>query len=92
MTTLDDTKKMTNLNTAVLDVMKQNQDLYKSDLEAQFAKYMIAPEAEAEQATQAEVEASLADNAIDVQDPVTAAVDVDPDDIIDGASGISNDE
>ena len=46
------------------------------------------PEPEAEQATQDEVEASLADNAIDVQDPVTAAVDVDPDDIIDGASGI----
>ena len=92
MPDLEDTKKFTNLNSAVMDVMKQNQDLYRADLEAQFAKYMIAPEAEAEAPSGEDVEAALADRSVETPDPVAAPEDVDPDDIIDGASGVSDGE
>jgi len=92
MASIEDTKKMANLNSAVMDVMKQNQDLYRQDLEAQFAKYMIAPEAEAETPDPAEVEAALADRSVEVPDPLTGAEDVNPDDIIPGASGVSDGE
>lgn len=91
MTDLKDTKaNYQGLNSAVLDVLQRNQDLYKQDLENQFAKYMIAPEAEAPNPTEAEMDAVTQANVVDSPDPIAEPEDINPDDVIDGASGMSN--
>lgn len=78
------------LNSAVMDILQKNQDLYRQDLENQFAKYMITPEAEAPNPTEAEMDAVTQQNVVDAPDPIAEPEDVNPDDIIDGASGMQD--
>ena len=76
-----------------MDVVNQNADLYRQDLEAQFARYMIPPpDTGVEQPQSQEIDAQLAHNEIDVPDPLTPAVDVDPEEIIPGSSGVEHGE
>jgi len=90
MTDIKDTQQnYQGLNSAVMDVLQKNQDLYRQDLENQFAKYMIAPEEEAPNPTEAEMDAATQQNVVDTPDPIAEPEAVNPDDVIDGASGMS---
>lgn len=70
------------LMSAISDVMKDNQDLYKQDLERQVG--YIA------NMTPDQVEAQVKQNEVDVPDPVPEAENIDPETIIPGSSGISD--
>jgi hypothetical protein len=74
MTDLKDTSQITGLMSAVRDIMMKNQNLYQKDLEAKYAPQ--------QHATPAEVEAVTQDNTVEVPEPVTDPVDVDPDTVI----------
>lgn len=74
MPDLKDTSQITGLMTAVKDIMMKNQNLYQKDLEAKYAPQ--------QHATPAEVEAVTQDNTVEVPEPVTDPVDVDPDTVI----------
>jgi hypothetical protein len=80
---IDSTNKYSSLISAVSDIMMKNQNLYQQDLESQYAQYNKTPE---------EIQAQVAQNEIDVPDPVSDAVDVDPETIIPGSSGVTNGE
>lgn len=74
MPDLKDTSQITGLMSAVKDIMMKNQNLYQKDLEAKYAPQ--------QHATPAEVEAVTQDNTVEVPEPVTDPVDVDPDTVI----------
>mgnify|MGYP000882245969 FL=1 len=74
MPDLKDTSQITGLMSAVKDIMMKNQNLYQKDLEAKYTPQ--------QHATPAEVEAVTQDNTVEVPEPVTDPVDVDPDTVI----------
>lgn len=74
MTDLKDTSQITGLMTAVRDVMMKNQNLYQRDLEARYGGQTHA--------TPDEVEAVASRNTVEVPDPTSPAVDVDPENVI----------
>lgn len=80
---INDTSKHKGLISAVSDIMMKNQNLYQQDFEKQYG---------VQHATPAEVEAITAGNAIETPDPVSDPESVDPDSVIDGASGLDGQE
>lgn len=82
---MNDDNQYQGLMSAVKDIMMKNQNLYQQDLENKYKDYAPQP-------TQDEVEAQIAHNQVDTPDPVTDAEDVDPDSVIDGASGLNGQE
>jgi len=80
------------LNSAVMDVLQKNQDLYRQDMEAQFAKYMIAPEEPAPQPTEAEMDAVTQRNVVDTPPAVSDVEEIDSETVIAGSSGVASEE
>ena len=80
---IDDTsQKYQGLMSSVRDIMMKNQNLYQQDLENKYKDYMPQP-------TQAEVDAQTAENQVDTPEPYAEPEDIDPDSVIDGASGFN---
>jgi len=85
MPDIKDTKVLQGLNSAVMDILQQNQNLYQQDLERQYGHYGDKP-----QMSQDEVEAVADNNVVDVPEPVAEPEDINPDDVIAGASGVED--
>lgn len=77
---MNDDDKYKGLISAVSDIMMKNQNLYQQDLERQYGFQ--------NQMTAQEVHDQVTQNEVEVPDPVSDAVDVDPEEIIPGSSGL----